>query len=104
MMIASNLSVICNPEYINANISKNSQSAELYVSGKVVQEIPNLFSQVTFTILSTKHTAPIVLINKTIDFCAFMEDTSRNLFLKSFYETQVENGRLPKRCLIQKVM
>lgn len=69
----------------------------------VVKDIPNVQTHIIFNVLSNHNAPPLILINTTINFCDFMADPSRNLFLKSFYDMQYEESNLPKGCPIKKV-
>lgn len=105
--MVSNVSSTSNVDYINMNISSMDSGSDGNHKGfllmiHVIQEIPNIYSENIFTILRNKHSTPLILINKTINFCEFMVDKSKNLFLQSFFDE--ENGQYPNGCPVKKVI
>lgn len=105
MLGVSNISFESNPKYLDLNITMDRGRNNGYLMiGRAIQDIPNLYSHIIFTVLSTRNASSLILLNATINFCEFMADTTKNLFLKSFYDLQADEAKFPKRCPIKKVL
>lgn len=105
MLVISNISVDSNRDYLDINMTMDRGMNNGYImAGRVLQDIPNLFTHIVFTVFSTKNASSLILFNTTVNFCVFMADTSRNLFLKSFYGIQEDGAQYPQRCPIRKVL
>lgn len=75
------------------------------IHAELLRDLPNIVVNIRVSIRSIRTSSDITIFDKKMfDYCRFLNDSSADLFLKSFYDLFGNYGHFPLSCPIKKVV